>query len=66
MMLMNARVAWLTILAACAGATVWLLRTERESAKRAHNAGLQEWENEGGNPAPSPEATDTVVTAGSA
>jgi hypothetical protein len=63
---MRTRAFWITILAACGGvALAALVRTKRHSAKQAHNAELQEWENEGGSPMPSPEATDRVVAIGS-
>jgi hypothetical protein len=60
---MNIR--WPMLFAACGGAAfaLWLRRTSR-SEKQAHKADLREWENEGGNLAPSPEAPDTVVTTG--
>ena len=43
-----------------------LLRGKSQSSKASHKAELQQWETEGGTLAPSPEATDTVVTTGSA
>lgn len=43
-----------------------LLYSKRESTKQAQKAELQQWENEGGNVAPFPEAADTRVTTGSA
>ena len=41
-----------------------LLRSSKE--KEAHKADLHEWENEGGNLAPAPEASEALLTAGSA
>ena len=56
-----------TLFAACGGAAfASLLRRKRHNEKQVHKAELHEWENEGGNPAPSPEATDALVTTGSA
>jgi len=43
-----------------------LLRSKRERTKPAHKAELQQWENEGGNVAPPPDAADTRVTTDSA
>lgn len=43
-----------------------LLRSKRYREKQAHRAELHEWENEGGNLAPAPQARDTVETTGSA
>jgi hypothetical protein len=52
---------------ACGGAAfASLLRRKRHNEKQAHKAELHEWENERGNLAPYPEATDTLVTTGSA
>jgi hypothetical protein len=60
---MNIR--WPMLLAACGvAAFASLLRRKSHSEKQAHKADLREWENEGGNLAPSPEASDTVVTTG--
>ena len=64
---MNIDIRWVKLFAACGGATfASLLRRKRHNEKQARKAELHEWENEGGNPAPSPEATDTLVTTGSA
>jgi len=55
------------VFAACEGAAfASLLRRKRHNEKQAHKAELHEWENEGGHLAPSPEASDTLVTTGSA
>jgi hypothetical protein len=57
----------LTLLAVSLGAAFPALRrSKRYREKQAHKAELHEWENEGGNLAPAPEALDTVVTTGSA
>ncbi|TMH29788.1 MAG: hypothetical protein E6H66_19415 [Betaproteobacteria bacterium] len=58
---------WTMLLAASGGAAFpALLRSKRYKEKRAHTAALHQWENEGGNLAPAPEASDALVTAGSA
>ena len=64
---MNIDSRWAKLFAACGGAAfASLLRRKRHNEKQAHKAELHEWENEGGVLAPSPEATDTLVTTGSA
>ena len=64
---MNIDIRWVKLSAACGGAAfASLLGRKRHNKKQAHKAELHEWENEGGNLAPSPEATDTLVTTGSA
>ena len=64
---MKIDIRWATLFAACGGAAfASLLRRKRHNEKQAHKAELHEWENEGGNLAPYPEATDTLVTTGSA
>ena len=64
---MNIDIRWVKLSAACGGAAfASLLRRKRHNKKQAHKAELHEWKNEGGNLAPSPEATDTLVTTGSA
>ena len=63
---MNIYIRWAKLFAACGGAFASLLRRKRHNEKQAHKAELHEPENEEGNPAPSPEATDTLVTTGSA
>ena len=64
---MNIDIRWAKLFAACGGAAfVALLRRKRHNEKQAHKAELHELENEGDNLAPSPEATDTNVTTGSA
>jgi hypothetical protein len=64
---MNIDIRWAKLPAACGGAAfASLLRRKRHNEKQAHKAEFHEWENEGGNLAPSPEATDTLVTTGSA
>jgi hypothetical protein len=58
---------WTKLFAACGGdALVSRLQRRNHSEKKAHKAELNEWENEGGNPAPPSAASDTVVTKGSA
>ena len=57
---------WTMLLAARGGAAFRaLLRNKRYKEKQAHKVELHEWENEGGNLAPAPEA-DALVTTGSA
>jgi hypothetical protein len=55
------------LLAACGRAALafrpW---RKRDLEKQAHKADLREWENEGGNLAPAPEAPKTILTASSA
>ena len=64
---MNIDIRWAKLSAACGGAAfASLLRRKRHNVKQAHKAEIHEWDNEGGNLAPSPEATDTLVTTGSA
>ena len=63
---MNIYIRWAKLFAACGGAFASLLRRKRHNEKQVHKAELHEPENEEGNPAPSPEATDTLVTTGSA
>ena len=57
------------LLAACgavaASAFAASTQRKRHTEKQAHKAVLHEWENEGGNLPPSPQA-DALVTAGSA
>jgi hypothetical protein len=64
---MNSKTRWAILFAACGGAAFasWLQR-KRYNERQAHKAEVHEWENEGGNPAPSPEATDTPVATGPA
>jgi hypothetical protein len=54
-------------LAACGSAALafrpW---RKRDIEKQAHKADLREWENEGGNLAPAPEAPQIAPTTGSA
>jgi hypothetical protein len=65
---MNIDKRWIVLFAACGGAAVAsLLRSKRHNEKQAHNAAhkaeLHEWENEGGNLAPPPEALVTTRSA---
>jgi hypothetical protein len=64
---MNNDIRWAKLSSACGVITfASLLSRNRHNGKPAHKAELNEWENEGGSVAPSPTATDTLVTAGSA
>ncbi len=64
---MDIDIRWVKLSAAWRGATfASLLRRKRYNERQAHKGELHEWENEGGNPAPSPKATDTFVTTASA
>ena len=55
------------LFAACGGADfVSRLLPKRHKEKQAPKAELQDWENEGGTPAPSVDASDWHVTTGSA
>ena len=64
---MNIDIRWAKLFAACGGAAfASLLRRKRHNEEQVHKAELHERENEGGNPAASPEDTDTLVTTGSA
>jgi hypothetical protein len=58
---MNILTRW-PVLPAARGAAVFgtLLRTKRYKERKAHKAELHEWENEGGNLAPSPKVPDTL------
>ena len=64
---MSIDIRWAKMFAACGGAAfASLLRRKRHNekqAKQAHKAEPHELENEGGNLAPSPEATDTTGSA---
>ena len=63
---MNNDIRWAKLPSACGVITfASLLRRNRNNGKQAHKAELNEWENEGGSVAPSPTATDTLVTTGS-
>lgn len=49
------------LFAACGGAALGLrLRRKRYNEKQAYKGRPPDWENEGGNLAPSPEATGTA------
>ena len=68
---MNIDMRWVKLSAACGGAAfASLLRrkrhNEKQAHKEAHKAELHETETEGGELVPSPEATDALVTTGSA
>jgi hypothetical protein len=64
---MNIEARCARLFAACGGAAsaLWLWR-KHHNEKLADKAGAHEWEDEGGNPAPSPKAPDAPVTTGSA
>ena len=62
---MTSNTRWTRSLAACAGASFVLPWRKRHNEKKAHKAQIHEWENEGGNLAPAPEVSPTVLTAGS-
>jgi hypothetical protein len=64
---MNISSRWATLFAACGGtAFASRLRGKHHNERQARKAELNEWENEGGNPTPSPETPDNGVTTGSA
>jgi len=64
---MNIGSRWAKLFAACGGAAfASRLRRTGRNEKQAHKTELHDWENEGGNLAPSPEQTGTLVTTGSA
>lgn len=64
---MNIGIRWAKLFTACGGAAfASRLRRKRHNEKQAHKAELHDWENEGGNLAPSLEATGNLVTTGSA
>jgi hypothetical protein len=65
---MNIDFRWAKLFAACGGAAfASLLRRKRHNEKQKRTRpNSMKWENERGNLAPSPEATDTLVTTGSA
>ena len=64
---MNIDIRWAKLFAACGGAAfASRLRRKHHNEKQAHKTELHDWENEGGNLAPSPEATGNLVTTGSA
>ena len=64
---MNTQIRWARLVAP-GGVAAFASRLQRKhhNEKRGHKAELDEWENEGGNLAHLPEATDTVVTPGTA
>jgi len=64
---MSNDIRWAKLPSACGVITfASLLRRNRNNVKQARKSELNEWENEGGSVAPSPTATDTLVTTGSA
>ena len=51
---MNIDIRWVKLSAACGGvAFASLLRRKRHNENQAHKAEIHDWENEGGNLAPS-------------
>jgi hypothetical protein len=64
---MNIQGCCARLFAACGGGTLasWL-RGKSRNENKAPTAELRDWENEGGNLEPSPEASDFRVTTGSA
>jgi hypothetical protein len=64
---MTSDTLWTRLAAAFGGAALafrpW---RKRDIEKQAHKADLREWENEGGNLAPAPEAPKTILPASSA
>lgn len=63
---MDIDIRWAKLFAACGGAVfASRLRRKRHNEKQAHKAELHDWENEGGNLAPSLEAIGNLVTTGS-
>ena len=64
---MNLDMHWTKLLAGGEGAAfASRLQRKRHNEKQAHKTELHDWENEGGNLAPSPGATGNLVTTGSA
>jgi len=64
---MTIHIRWAKLFAAGGvAAFAWRLQRKHHNEKQAHQADLHEWENEGGNSAPSPETSDILVTTGSA
>jgi len=64
---MNIGIRWARLFAACVDAASGSRpQRKRHNKKQAYKAELHEWENEGGNLAPLPEAAGTLVTTGSA
>jgi hypothetical protein len=59
--------SWIVLLASRPIATVAsLLGRKHENMRQAHSVELQQWENEGGNSAPSSDTPDAIVTTGCA
>jgi hypothetical protein len=63
---MNIDTRWRLFAARGGAGFAALLGRKRQTEKQAHTAELNEWENEGGDLGPCPEAADTLVTTGSA
>ena len=61
---MNANISWAKSVSGCGVSPFasWL-KGKRHNEKQAQKPELNEWENEGGNLARSPEATDTLVAS---
>jgi hypothetical protein len=63
---MNIDIRWAKLFATCGGgAFASRLRHKRHNDKQAYETELHDWENEGGNLAPSSEVPGTLVTTGS-
>ena len=64
---MNIDIRWAKLFAAWGGAAFGSrLQRKRHNERQAYKTELHDWENEGGNLAPSPEATGNRVITGSA
>jgi hypothetical protein len=63
---MNIDIRWAKLFAICGGeAFASRLRRKSHNKNQTSKTELHDWENEGGNLAPSPEAPGTHVTTGS-
>ena len=63
---MNIDIRWVRRLPLVAYDFASRLLSNRDKEQKAPKRELQDWENEGGNLTPTPEATDDRVTTGSA
>jgi hypothetical protein len=64
--IMNIPIRWAALFAAWGRAFASRLRRKRPHERQADKTELLDWENEGGNLAPSSEAAHALVTTGSA